>query len=133
MQRMAHRILVVFMLLAGFSGCSGLERERRSFFSQDGITVGTPARNADGSVFIPIHFETRQVYSAQWLHEVEWSEVAGEILITAVFTVPTGNRQPTAYGGGITLQNPQRAAHKLRYRDPDGKTFPVANVRRLST
>ena len=81
-----------------------------------------------GSVFIPVTFETRQVHSAQWLHDVEWSEVAGEIPITAVFSVPFGDRKPAAYAGGIPLQKHQRTAYQLRYRDPDGKTFHLGDV-----
>ena len=68
------------------------------------------------------------MHSAQWLHDVEWSEVAGEILITAVFSVPFGDRKPAAYAGRITLQKPQRTAYQLRDRDPDGKPFHLGDV-----
>ena len=123
-----QRVPIVCLLLAWFLGCAGLESKQRSFFAKAGMTVGTPARNAAGSVFIPITYETRQVHSAQWLHDVAWLEVAGEILIAAVFSVPPGEREPGAYAGAITLQKPRRNAYQLRYRDPDGKTFHVGDV-----
>ena len=95
MKKTVNRVPIVCLLFAWFPGCAGLESKQR-FFAKDGITVGTAVRNADGSVFIPVTFETRQVQSAQWLFDVEWSEVAGEILVTAVFSVPFGARKPAA-------------------------------------
>ena len=70
-------------------GC--LQKESRSYFSNDGIKIGNPKKIAEGGVFIPIFFKTAIIHSAQKLHDLKWSEDNGAVSYTHL-TLPT-NRE----------------------------------------
>jgi hypothetical protein len=123
------RILILPLFLSLLSGC--LEKKNRAFFTDDGITLGEPKVVEGGGLFIPIDFKTRIIHSAQWLYDVEWKQKDNKITITALFSVPPDMKK-SVYQGGITLKAGKLSfydAYRIQYRDPDGKTHYVGEVR----
>ena len=97
---------------------SCLDERPRAFFAEDGIIVGDIKKIGKEDVFIPISFKTAIVHSAQFLHDVKWSEENGVIYITAIYNEPPFSKK-IDYSGGIILKNPKLKTYDLKYRGPN--------------
>jgi hypothetical protein len=123
------KISFICLFLPLLSGC--LEKKNRSFFADAGIILGNPKVMEGGDLYIPVEFETRIIHSAQWLYDVEWKQKDRKITVTALFNVPPG-MEKGVYKGGITLKAggmPFYDTYRIHYRDPDGKTHYIGEVR----
>ena len=120
-------LLILIIITATFHlGC--LQKESRSYFANDGIKIGNPKKIAEGGVFIPLVFKTAIIHSAQILHDLKWSEDNGVIDVTAIINVPPFS-QSKIFPGGVYLKNPKLKNYKLRYKDPDGTTHDLGEIK----
>ena len=120
-------LLILIIITATFHlGC--LQKESRSYFSNDGIKIGNPKKIAEGGVFIPLVFKTAIIHSAQKLHDLKWSENNGVIDVTAIINVPPFSKSKI-FPGGVYLKNPKLKSYKLRYKDPDGTTHDLGEIK----
>ena len=116
----------VFLIFISIFLTSCLDERPRAFFAEDGIFVGDIKKIGKEDVFIPISFKTAIVHSAQFLHDVKWSEENGVIYITAIYNEPPFSKK-IEYSGGIVLKNPKLKTYDLKYKDPnpDGGTHDI--------
>ena len=120
----------VFLIFISIFLTSCLDERPRAFFAEDGIFVGDIKKIGKEDVFIPISFKTAIVHSAQFLHDVKWSEENGVIYITAIYNEPPFSKK-IEYSGGIVLKNPKLKTYDLKYKDPnpDGGTHDIGLVK----
>jgi hypothetical protein len=120
-----NQILKITLLMAfvALSGCS--QRKSRDFFATDGITIGAPTAIEPGIYRIPMDFETKVVHSGEWIDVVSAKVSGSDILVTATFTL--ANRK-SRYPGYIEVKGVSAGTYTLKYRDPDGTTYPIGPV-----
>lgn len=111
-------------ICAVLAGC--VELEPRSFFASDGVTLGTPKKA--GEVYrVPLTFSTKIVHSGVWIYDVKSSVKSDQILVTAIFTKPPGQKA-SVYHDFIEIRDAKPGLYHVRYLDPNGSTHEIGKV-----